>query len=339
MIVFLDLRAGAAGIITALVAISSFARGKAMRFNPLEHPICFANPARLTISSWVQHLPFGMTLIDLLRPAIFVELGTHYGVSYCGFCQAVQELSTGTACYAVDGWEGDAHTGAYEEQVYEELRQHHDARYGDFSRLLKMNFDDALPYFAEGSIDLLHIDGYHTYEAVRHDFETWLPKLSTRAVVLIHDINERDREFGVWRYWDELRARYPTFALLHEHGLGVVAVGAQAGEALAPLLEATPEEQAHLREFFFRLGSRISLQMQEETFVSRLQHVRNLQELVKKREAELDSTKTYIASLTAALEQKQQEIGGLQQQIGAMQAQLNASPLAKLRGKITPRDE
>ena len=322
-----------------------------MRFNPLEHPICFTNPLRLTTSSWVQHLPFGMTLIDLLQPGIFVELGTHYGVSYCGFCQAVQALGTGTACYAVDNWQGDEHTGAYEEQVYEKLRQHHDVRYGEFSRLLKMNFDDALPYFADSSIDLLHIDGYHTYEAVRHDFETWLPKLSERAIVLIHDINERDRQFGVWRYWDELRDRYPTFAMLHEHGLGVVAVGTQASAALAPLFEAVPEEQAHLREFFFRLGSRITLQMQEADFVSRLQHVRNLQELISQRDTELANAKTHIDSLTAMLEQKQQELNALQQQITMQSAAVPAAtdleapqkppgnPLSKLRDKIVPPRE
>ncbi|MEP7292798.1 MAG: class I SAM-dependent methyltransferase, partial [Chloroflexota bacterium] len=247
-----------------------------MRLNPLDHPIIFTNPEHLTTSSWTQHLPFGMFMIDLLKPRILVELGTHYGVSYCGFCQAVKTLRTDSWCYAVDSWKGDEHTGAYEAQVYEELRQYHDARYGDFSQLLKMNFDDALPYFADRSIDLLHIDGYHTYEAVRHDFETWLPKLSDRAVVLIHDVNERDRQFGVWRYWDELKSRYPSFEMLHEHGLGVAAIGGQIPQALGFLLDAAPEERAQIREFFYQVGARISLQMQEEEFVSRLQHVENL---------------------------------------------------------------
>jgi hypothetical protein len=284
-------------------ACSDAFRHTATRFNPLEHPVIFTNPLRLTTSSWIQHLPFGMFLIELLQPRIVVELGTHYGVSYCGFCQAVKALRTDTRCYAVDNWQGDEHNGAYGTDVYDDLRQHHDPRYGDFSQLLKLKFDDALPYFADGSIDLLHIDGYHTYESVRHDFEIWLPKLSERGVVLVHDINERDRQFGVWRLWDELRHRYRTFDMLHEHGLGIAAVGGQVPAALDLLLGATPEETTQLREFFHLVGLRLTSQMQYAEFVSRLQHVKNLEAVIVERENDILGAKAYIASLREALEQ------------------------------------
>src|SRR5687768_607307 len=47
-------------------------------FNPLAYPVCFAAPRRLAQSAWTQHVPFGMAVIDLVRPQTVVELGTHY---------------------------------------------------------------------------------------------------------------------------------------------------------------------------------------------------------------------------------------------------------------------
>lgn len=226
-------------------------------FNPLDHPVCFSPPARLAQSAWIQHVPFGMTLIDLLRPATVVELGTHYGVSYCAFCQAVAELALPTRCYAIDTWTGDAQAGLYGPDVLADLRAHHNPAYGGFSRLIQSTFDEAVRHFEDGSVDLLHIDGLHTYDAVRHDFDTWLPKLSDRGVVLLHDTNCRERDFGVWRLWDELRQAYPHFAFVHGHGLGLLAVGRGLPPPIGRLFELPPDRAVRFRQFYFRLGRQI----------------------------------------------------------------------------------
>ena len=52
------------------------------------------------------------------------------------------------------------------------------------------------------------------------DFETWWPKLSERAVVLFHDINVRERDFGVRRLWDELRRGHLTSSFCTPTGWG-----------------------------------------------------------------------------------------------------------------------
>ena len=184
-------------------------------FNPLDYPICFDEPPRITASAWIEHVPFGMFIIDLLRPNMIVELGTFLGVSYCAFCEAVNKLRLNSKCYAVDTWQGDEHGGFYDEDILNDLRSFHDPKYGEFSQLIQSNFDDAVKYFSDSSIDLLHIDGLHTYEAVKHDFETWFPKLSQRSVVLFHDINVRENDFGVWRLWEELRNQFPFFEFFH----------------------------------------------------------------------------------------------------------------------------
>jgi hypothetical protein len=198
-----------------------------------------------------------MFLIDALRPRVVVELGTHYGVSYCAFCQAVKALNLDTRCYAIDTWQGDPQTGFYEaSSVLPELKAHHDPLYGTFSSFIHSSFDVAAEYFSDGAIDLLHIDGCHRYEMVRHDFETWLPKLSPHGVVLFHDTNVREQDFGVWRLWEELRLRYPHFELLNGHGLGLLALGEPQPKPLQHLLELTPQELPRVRDFFFQTGRR-----------------------------------------------------------------------------------
>jgi hypothetical protein len=218
----------------------------------------FWTPERLgQPSAWWGHVPFGHWLVAGTAPRLVVELGTHTGVSYGAFCRAAAERSPGTRCVAIDTWEGDEQAGEYGEAVFAELRAWHDSRFAGFSRLLRARFDEARRLFAPGSIDLLHIDGLHSYEAVRHDWETWRPALSDRAVVLFHDIAVRDEGFGVWRLWEELRALRPHFTFGHSYGLGVLAVGGNPPAAVAALCAASgTAAEAEVQRVFAVPGER-----------------------------------------------------------------------------------
>ncbi|HBD07725.1 MAG TPA: adhesin, partial [Syntrophobacteraceae bacterium] len=208
-------------------------------FNPLDYPSIFAKARRLTYPfSWVEHIPFAFFLVEALRPRVLVELGTHSGNSYCAMCQAVEKARLNTKCFAVDTWAGDEHSGLYKLKVLANLRAHHDQLYGNFSTLIQETFDAASTRFSIGSIDLLHIDGCHTYSAVKHDFETWLPKVNPNGVILFHDTNVHSDDFGVWRLWEELARQYPHFEYFHGSGLGILALSAEQPEPLLHLLNA-----------------------------------------------------------------------------------------------------
>ncbi len=212
---------------------------------------------------WVGHIPFALWIVEQTAPRLLVELGCHSGNSYFAFCQAVQANRLATQCYAVDTWQGDTLTGHYEEEVYQSVLGYNTSHYGEFSRLLRQTFDQAADHFSDGSIDLLHIDGLHTYDAVRHDFETWLPKLSARAVVLFHDVNVRELDFGVWRLWEELAAEHPHLCFDHSNGLGVLFVGKEQPECIRLLLKewSIPGGRVRVRRFFERLGYSVVLEL------------------------------------------------------------------------------
>lgn len=175
--------------------------------------------------SWLGHIPFAAWLAETLKPRVFVELGSYSGTSYFSFCQAVLHGKLATKCFAVDTWKGDDHTGGYGEEVYQSFIAHNETHYSSFSRPLRMRFDAARAEFDESSVDLLHIDGLHTYEAVKEDFDTWLPKMSNVGVVIFHDTAVEAEGFGVNNFWAEISERYPSFNFIHSNGLGVLLVG------------------------------------------------------------------------------------------------------------------
>ncbi len=242
--------------------------------SPNLEPVVWAPERFGRVSPWWRHVPFAFWLIANSEPRLLVELGAHYGVSYAAFCEAVLRLQLPTRCYAVDNWQGDPHAGACGEDVYAGLKEFHDKRYASFSLLMRGTLDEACGDFTDGSIDLFHIDGFHTYEAVRHDFETWRPKLSSRAVVLLHDTNDSRRDFGVRRLLDELKREAAVFEFLHEHGLGVVAVGADAPEAVKRLCALTDETAiTTVRKRFSLLGRRWTAEQERSNLAARARGV------------------------------------------------------------------
>jgi O-antigen biosynthesis protein len=297
-------------------------------------PALLLNPDHFDASSgWNQHIPFAFWIAEVHKPSIFVELGTHSGTSYFSFCQAVAALRLPTRCFAVDTWRGDAHAGFYDQTVFAKVDACNEAKYAGFSRLVRSTFEEALPHFLDGSIDLLHIDGLHTYEACRQDFESWLPKLSRRAIVLLHDTNVRERGFGVHRLWVELAARYPHFEFVHEHGLGVLGVGTELDAPVRQLFAAASEPglTADVRAAFWRLASPVRAAMElgeREIEVSRLA-------------ADLAESNAELAHLRLSMGENERRAAGLiaerEARIEALQRGLEEShaKAAKLESMLT----
>lgn len=90
------------------------------------------------------------------------------------------------------------------------------------------------------SIDVLFIDGDHTYEGVKADFDAYLPLVSDGGLIAFHDIiddhqTRYGRSSGGWagevpRFWREVRVNRNTCEFVEDQeqdgmGIGVIKLG------------------------------------------------------------------------------------------------------------------
>ena len=65
-----------------------------------------------------------------------------------------------------------------------------------------------------GMVDLLFIDGDHSYEGVKNDFINFSPLVKPGGCVMLHDITDtivhRERGVYVWKLWQELKVKFPN---------------------------------------------------------------------------------------------------------------------------------
>lgn len=74
-------------------------------------------------------------------------------------------------------------------------------------------------------IDFLFVDGDHTYDGIRTDWELWAPLVRPGGVVALHDTwpNGARHEPGVVRFVDELRHQWPSIEWTDPDGVGITA--------------------------------------------------------------------------------------------------------------------
>jgi hypothetical protein len=166
-------------------------------------------------SAWKAHLEFAVWLTCRFLPQIVVDLGVDYGCSTYAW-----GVSGTSQVIGIDGFRGDAHTGTRDVQrealaLGGRLTRNH--QYPNTVRVWRTLFDAAAEVF-EKTIDVLHIDGLHTYDEVKKDLNKWLPKLSASGVVVMHGTRAFPDDVG--RRFDKLD--YPKTRLDYSTGLGIL---------------------------------------------------------------------------------------------------------------------
>jgi hypothetical protein len=202
------------------------------------------------------HVPFCIWLVQSLAPKLVVELGTYNYSVYFNFCRAVNASGLRTTCYSVGGPNRGDFSGYVEADAFADAQRHNERLYSDISSLLCLPLHEAVSQFSDRSIDLLSIAGSHSYEAVKHEFTTWLPKLTDTAMVMVHHVSVRAPGYGVWRFWEELALRYPLrMEFIHSRGLGVIQLAEGADRFYIDWLSPESADKQLVRDYFSARGA------------------------------------------------------------------------------------
>jgi len=116
---------------------------------------------------------------SLSASATVVEIGSYHGRSAIALALGVKAGGRGRV-FAIDP--------QFEEGQLEKLLSNLDrAGVKELVEPLSALSHDARPSFQDGSVDLLFVDGKHTYEAVSQDVRDWQSALTDGAVVAFND--------------------------------------------------------------------------------------------------------------------------------------------------------
>jgi len=173
-------------------------------------------------TAWAGHINWAYAEVPKINPKVVVELGVHWGHSLFTIAESCEDHGINATLYGIDHWEGDIHAGKFDENVYQTAKDC--AKNYPNVKLLKKTFNEAYENWDKG-IDLLHIDGRHLYEDIKEDFENWASLVKDGGTIWLHDTQVTERDFGVRKYFQELKRQYPKWEFterLNSNGLGII---------------------------------------------------------------------------------------------------------------------
>lgn len=121
---------------------------------------------------------------SLKNDAVIVEIGAFKGKSTCFIAEGIGDKKC--QFFSIDTWRSDTMAGGPAD-VFPAFLENIKF-YRDKIKLLRgYSYDVAKDWPKDRKIDLLWIDGDHSYAGVKRDIEDWLPLVKKGGIVCFHD--------------------------------------------------------------------------------------------------------------------------------------------------------
>jgi hypothetical protein len=140
------------------------------------------------IEGWMRPVELDWLYKTAKGMETIVEVGSWKGRSTAALCSGCRGTVYSVDTFLGSKGEEQEHREAKERDIYEDFKKNT----AQFKNLVsyKMESLEAVKKFADKSVDMVFIDGAHTYEAVQADIEAWLPKC--KKLICGHDYNYPD---------------------------------------------------------------------------------------------------------------------------------------------------
>lgn len=188
-------------------------------------------------------------LVKSAKPRVVVEIGSARGRSTCFIGNALKENGSGTL-YAIDPHSKTAWNDEDSIDTYDILLGNiKDCGIRDYVQVVRCTSVEAAAKWTR-QIDMLFIDGDHSYEGVKTDWELFSPFVTPFGIAIFHDTlwdlrpDERYQrpDMGVPRFVEELREQgYPVLTIDRDFGVSMVQP-VRHGIALRPKTDAAEVE-------------------------------------------------------------------------------------------------
>ena len=140
----------------------------------------------------IERLLLYKLTLSLESNSTIVEIGSYLGASSCFLGCAAK--NRGHKVYCVDTWQNDAMTEGQKDTFIQFMENTKDV--SNFIYPLRGKSTEVANIFTE-TIGLIFIDGDHSYEGVKADVKSWLPKLKDGGIVVFHDIGWQRESKGL----------------------------------------------------------------------------------------------------------------------------------------------
>lgn len=96
----------------------------------------------------------------------------------------------------------------------------------DWIKTYVMTSQDFAKKFPKRSYGYVYLDGDHSYEGVKLDYELFSPRLEKSGFMAFHDVTVKQwdklKNFGVWKLWQEIKNQSKIVFPLVQSGLGII---------------------------------------------------------------------------------------------------------------------